>query len=198
VRTIYSQPEVFAQCRTWLVTQYPEAKLVAEASSSAAVRRVAGESEQVGRGRKGGRGAGGVAAIGSLLAGEIYDVNVLFENIEDRTGNITRFFVISRQKAQPSGKDAAGKATDKTSMMFTTPDKPGALVAVLAVFDRAGVNLTHIDKRPSGRSNWEYTFFVDAEGHVDDPWVAAAITQARGHCRELTVLGSYPRSRRIL
>jgi chorismate mutase/prephenate dehydratase len=210
VKTIYSKPEVFAQCRTWLATQYPQAKLVPEASSSAGVRRVAQESERSGPSR-GARAPGkrtvratsssaasGSAAIGSVLAAEIYDVNVLFENIEDRSGNLTRFFVISKHKAQPTGKDPAGKPGDKTSMMFTTPDKPGALVSVLAVFDRASVNLTHIDKRPSGKSNWEYTFFVDAEGHVDDPWVSAAITQARGHCRELTVLGSYPRSRRIL
>lgn len=193
VKTIYSKPEVFAQCRNWLATQYPHAQLVPEASSSAAVKRVAEESEAA----RGGK-APGVAAIGSVLAGEIYDVNVLFENIEDRSGNITRFFVISKQKALPTGKDADGRPGDKTSMMFTTPDKPGALAAVLAVFDRASVNLTHIDKRPSGRSNWEYTFFIDAEGHADDPWVAAAITQARGYCRELTVIGSYPRSRRIL
>jgi chorismate mutase/prephenate dehydratase len=194
VKTIYSKPEVFAQCRTWLATQYPGAKLVPEASSSAAVRRVAQESEAPAKGKK----APGVAAIGSTLAAEIYDVNILFENIEDRSGNLTRFFVISKHKALPTGKDSSGKHGDKTSMMFTTPDKPGALVAVLAVFDRASVNLTHIDKRPSGKSNWEYTFFIDAEGHVDDPWVNGAITQARGHCRELTVLGSYPRSRRIL
>ncbi len=74
----------------------------------------------------------------------------------------------------------------------------GALASVLTVFQRAGVNLKHIDKRPGGRTNWQYTFFIDAEGHVDDPWFAAAIQQAKGLCRELHVLGSYPRSRRIL
>jgi chorismate mutase/prephenate dehydratase len=219
VGTIYSKPEVFAQCRAWLATQYPEAKLVPEASSSAAVRRVAKESAESSAsnrsrgaqapGQRSGRralsvspgasaAATGVAAIGSVLAAEIYDVNVLFENIEDRSGNITRFFCISKQKALPTGKDEQGRPGDKTSIMFTTADKPGALVSVLSVFERAGINLTHIDKRPSGRSNWQYTFFIDAEGHVDDPWVAAGIAQARGHCAELTVLGSYPRSRRIL
>lgn len=197
VTRIYSKPEVFTQCRAWLATQYPDAELVPETSSSAAVRRVGEES-----GKGGGKGRGvkgpGVAAIGNVLAGKIYGVSTLFENIEDRTGNITRFFVISRHKAQPSGKDEKGRPGDKTSMMFTTADKPGALVGVLSVFERAGINLTHIDKRPSGRSNWEYTFFVDAEGHMDDPWIAAAVTQVRGHCLELNVLGSYPRSRRIL
>ena len=133
----------------------------------------------------------GSAAIGSVLAGQIYGLNVLFEDIEDNPSNITRFCVISRQQAKKSGDD-------KTSMMFTTPDKPGALVRVLQVFDRAGINLSHIDKRPSGQTNWAYTFFIDAAGHREDPAMGAAIKEAEGHCRELTVLGSYPRSKRIL
>ncbi len=201
VRRIYSKPEVFTQCRTWLATQYPEAELVPEASTSAAVMRAAKESEPGGAGGKAGkmgRAARGAAAIGSVLAAEIYDLNVLFENIEDRSNNITRFFVISKHKALATGKDEDGRPGDKTSIMFATPDQPGALVSVLAVFERAGINLTHIDKRPSGRSNWEYTFFIDAEGHIDDPWFGAGVAQARGHCRELRVLGSYPRSKRIL
>lgn len=183
IRTIYSKPEVFAQCRKWLATQYPRAELVAEASSSRAVIRAREESDR--------DPSCGAAAIGSTLAGEVYGVHTLFENIEDEPNNITRFFVLSRQKTEQSGHD-------KTSIMFTTADEPGALVSVLAVFDRAGINLTHIDKRPSGRVNWSYTFFIDAEGHIDDPWFAAAVKQAEGHCSELVVLGSYPRSKRIL
>ncbi len=183
ITTIYSKPEVFAQCRRWLATQYPRAELVPTASSAAAVQKVADEARS-------GRGTTS-AAIGSVLAGDRYGLMPLFENIEDRTGNVTRFYVLSRHKAKPSGDD-------KTSLMFTTLDKPGALVGVLSVFDRAGINLTHIDKRPSGRSSWTYTFFIDASGHIDDPWFAAAVTQAKGHCQELFVLGSYPRSTRIL
>jgi chorismate mutase/prephenate dehydratase len=82
--------------------------------------------------------------------------------------------------------------------MFVTQNKPGALASVLTVFQRARVNLTHIDKRPGGRVNWQYTFFIDAEGHQDDANLAAAIVRARRHCRELVVLGSFPRSRRVL
>lgn len=188
VKQVHSKPEVFTQCRTWLATQYPQAQLVPEVSSSRAVQLAAEAGPD-----------DGIAAIGSKLAAEIYGVSVLFENIEDQSNNITRFFVISRQKAQPSPKPADGKGShDKTSLMFTTNNEPGALVSVLAVFQRAGINLTHIDKRPSGRVNWQYSFFVDAEGHIDDPWFAAAVTQAKGLCRELHVLGSYPRSKRIL
>ncbi|WP_309897605.1 ACT domain-containing protein, partial [Archangium sp.] len=81
---------------------------------------------------------------------------------------------------------------------FTTEDKPGALVSVLGVFQAAGINLSHIDKRPQGRERWTYTFFVDALGHREDAVMAAAIEEAKSHCREIFILGSYPRSRRIL
>jgi chorismate mutase/prephenate dehydratase len=179
VRWIHSKPEVFAQCRKWIGTQYPRAELVAAASTSQAVRLV-GESGEV-----------GAAAIGSALAGQLYGANVLFESIEDRPNNVTRFFVIARTRARPSGDD-------KTSLMFSTAHRPGALADVLGAFARAGVNLTHIDKRPSRRENWSYTFFVDLEGHVDDEAVAGAIADAAAHCQQMLALGSYPRARRIL
>lgn len=207
---IHSKPEVFQQCRTWLATQYPTAALVPEASSSSAVKLAASapippethgvprSGTAAGRARSGkATTVRGVAAIGSTLAAQIYGVRVLFENIEDNPNNITRFFVISKQKARPSPK-GAGAGHDKTSIMFATKNEPGALVSVLSVFQRAGINLSHIDKRPSGRQNWQYSFFVDAEGHIDDPWFASAVAQASGLCHELHVLGSYPRSRRIL
>ena len=187
IRRIHSKPEVFSQCRTWLATQYPHAEQVAAASSSRAVQAAVEENrlaESIGA-------QSGSAAIGSELAGSLYGLKPLFARIEDNPNNITRFFVISRHRAKPSGND-------KTSIMFNTPDKPGALVEVLGVFHRAGINLTHIDKRPSGRTNWQYTFFIDAQGHRDDPGMSAAIREAETHCRELFVLGSYPRSKRIL
>lgn len=187
VRRIHSKPEVFSQCRTWLATQYPQAQLVPAASSSRAAQTAVEENktaESIGA-------EPGSAAVGSELAGELYGLNVLFEKIEDNPSNITRFVVISTQQARPSGDD-------KTSVMFDTAHKPGALVDVLAVFRDAGINLTHIDKRPSGRTNWQYTFFVDIEGHREDEKIATALKDAEKHCRELHVLGSYPRSRRIL
>lgn len=187
VRRIHSKPEVFSQCRVWLATQYPQAELIPGASSSRAAQTAAEEcatAVKIGA-------TPGSAAIGSQLAGEIYGLNVLFAKIEDNPNNITRFFVISRHASQRSGDD-------KTSIMFTTADKPGALVSVLSVFHHAGVNLSHIDKRPSGRTNWHYTFFIDAIGHRDDPVLAAAIKEAATHCEHLAVLGSYPRSKRIL
>lgn len=183
IRRIYSKPEVFAQCRKWLSAQFPQAELIHAASTSRAAMMAKDEQDA--------DPSIGAAAIASSLAGQIHGVNLLFEDIEDNPNNLTRFFIIARQQAEPSGDD-------KTSLMFTTEDKPGALVRVLSIFDRLGVNLTHIDKRPSGRENWSYTFFVDAEGHRADAPLASAITLASGECATLHVLGSYPRARRIL
>ncbi len=183
VKRIYSKAEVFSQCRDWLATQYPGAEQIAATSTSRAVQMVSEESER--------DPACGSAAIASELAGQLYGVNMLFADIEDDPNNVTRFFVISRQQARPSDDD-------KTSVMFTTPDKPGALVSVLSAFERSGVNLSHIDKRPSRRENWQYTFFVDAQGHREDEKMRAAFAEAQGHCKDLVVLGSYPRARRVL
>lgn len=184
IRRIHSKPEVFGQCRNWLMRQFPHAELVPEASSSRAAQLVAELYATEGD-------ACGCAAIGSTLAGQIYGVPVLFERVEDNPNTITRFFVISRQQASPSGDD-------KTSIMFITADRPGALVEVLGVFDRAGVNLSHIEKRPSGRTNWHYTFFIDALGHREEDAMRGALEEASRHCQELTVLGSFPRAIRIL
>ena len=177
IRRIYSKRQVFAQCRHWLSRKYPDAELVPMESSAAAVRRAAKEPE--------------AAAVGSTLAGELYGVKPLFENIQDKPNNITRFLIIGRDEAQPTGDD-------KTTVIFVTADKPGALVDVLAVFRDAGINLSHIDKRPSGRTNWEYTFFIDCDAHAIDPAMAGALDAARILCVSLKVLGSYPRAKRIL
>jgi chorismate mutase/prephenate dehydratase len=188
VRRIHSKPEIFQQCRNWLSTQYPGVELMPAASSSRAAQTAADECRkalEIGA-------EPGSAAIGTTLAGHLYELSVLFPRIEDDPNNVTRFFIIARQNARPTGDD-------KTSIMFVTEDKPGALVSVLGDFQAAGINLSHIDKRPRGRGeNWAYTFFIDALGHREDPTMAAVIERARAHCRELLVLGSYPRSRRIL
>jgi chorismate mutase/prephenate dehydratase len=177
VKRIYSKREVFSQCRQWLNRQYPQAEIITTESSSAAVQQAVSEPD--------------AAAIGSALAGELYGVNQLFEQIQDKANNITRFLVIGREPALPTGDD-------KTTLLFVTADKPGALVDVLAVFRDADINLSHIEKRPSGRTNWEYTFFIDCEGHREDEKMTAALPEVRSHCVSLKVLGSYPRARRIL
>ena len=183
IKRIYSKPEIFTQCRKWITSTYPMAELIPAASSSKASDTAFREQQE--------DPESGVAAIGSALAGQVYGLNVLYEDIEDNPNNITRFLVISKQQAMPSGQD-------KTSIMFMTDNSPGCLVRVLAIFDRAGINLSHIEKRPSGRENWKYSFFIDTEGHRDDKVMQMAIEQARNDCEEITVLGSYPRATRIL
>ncbi|MCB9652610.1 MAG: chorismate mutase [Deltaproteobacteria bacterium] len=183
IREIYSKPEVLGQCRRWLSTHFPAANLVSTSSSSHAVVLAKEASARDANAP--------VAAIGSELAGQLYGLNVVFRGIEDHPNNITRFFVLARQRAERS-------QDDKTSMMFTTKDEPGALLRVLKAFDDAGINLTHIDKRPSGRENWTYTFFLDAEGHRDEEPMQRAIQAAGLDCQYFAVLGSYPRATRIL
>ncbi len=205
VRRIYSTQDALAHCRKWLAVQFPKVELITTDTTVNAVKQAKVEVE---------KGEDGVAAIGNDLAGEIYGLHALFENIEDKPDNLTRFLVLSQHNAAPSGND-------KTSLMFTTLDRPGALVDVLAVFKRAGINLTHIDKvatnifhrkasprdqrqladepRASAEQiNREYRFYIDAEGHRDDAGFAQVIGEARAHCKELTVLGSYPVSQRVL
>lgn len=180
VKKIYSKPQVFEQCRKWLQAHYPKADIISAPSSSRAVMMAKDEPLEL-----------GAAAIASSLAGTLYGLNPLYNDIEDKPNNITRFLILARQEAKPSGDD-------KTSMMFATRNDPGALVQVLQVFQTAGVNLTHIDKRPSQRENWTYTFFIDAEGHKEEDKMRDAIVDAKQYCQDFVLLGSYPRSKRIL
>jgi len=173
IKAVASKPEVFAQCRNWLSTSFQQAELIPVASTSKAAE-MASERD-------------GLAAIGSELAAELYGLKIVFANIEDNPSNMTRFFIIAAQPANRTGND-------KTALMFSTAHRAGALVEVLNVFSRQGINLTNIDSRPSRRRNWEYYFFVDAEGHFEDANFAKALEGAKEHCGELHVLGSFPRA----
>lgn len=177
VKKIYSKPEVLSQCRKWLMDQAHRPERIAVESSSRAAELASTEQ--------------GAAAVASTLAGELYELPIQVANIEDNPNNITRFFVIAHQTPPATGDD-------KTAVMFTTAHKPGALASVLNAFNEAGVNLTHIDKRPSRRVNWEYYFFVDCVGHESEPELRQAIESARQHCLQLTVLGSFPHARELL
>jgi chorismate mutase/prephenate dehydratase len=177
VKTIYSKPEVFSQCRKWLTAVAKDRDVQGVASTSKAAEMASHQE--------------GVAAIGTKIAGELNGLHTLFENIEDDCENETRFLVIGREPARRTGDD-------KTAIMFTTAHKPGALAEVLDVFKENGINLTDIEKRPSKKVNWEYYFFIDAQAHADDPAMKKAIEQAKAHCLQLTVLGSYPRAVEVL
>jgi chorismate mutase/prephenate dehydratase len=177
IEKIYSKPEVFTQCRNWLAATFKEAKTVAEPSTAKAAQKAAKEPKS--------------AAIGSAVAAELYGLKIVCESIEDAPNNVTRFFVVGREDAKPTGED-------KTAAIFSTAHKAGALVDVLEVFKKYGVNLTNIESRPSKKRQWEYYFFVDFMGHHDDEKVQQAFDEARKHCLQLSVLGSFPRATEIL
>lgn len=168
---VYSHPQALAQCREWLMKHLPQAEQIPMQSTAAAAQQVRGEP--------------GTAAIASRLAAEEYGLEVLHENIQDLSGNTTRFLVIGRECGPPSGHD-------KTSIFFGVRHKTGALFQSLQPLHASGLNLTKIESRPSKQRAWEYTFFVDLEGHADDPVVQAALEQLSEHCIEFTILGSYP------
>lgn len=177
VQKVYSKPEVFAQCQRWLTETGHLAHTIAVASTSKAAEMAAAEDN--------------AAAIGSELASEIYGLRKICDRIEDDPGNVTRFLVVGRSGARPTGND-------KTALLFMASDKPGSLVEVLDVFRRASINMSFIESRPSRRKKFEYCFFVDIEGHRDTPEIGAAIEAVRRHCRTLTVLGSFPRADEIV
>ncbi len=170
---VYSKPEIFAQCRNWLSTTFDEAKTISVASSARAAQMAAEEEY--------------AAAIGSQMASELYDLKIICENIEDIANNVTRFLVIGKEDAKPTGDD-------KTSLLFSTAHKTGALVDVLEVFREYGLNLANIESRPSRKREWEYYFFVDFLAHKKQEHVQKALDAVRQHCLQLSVLGSFPRN----
>ena len=177
VEKIYSRPEIFVQCRKWLSATFKEAKTVPVASSAKAAQMAAAEA--------------GAAAIGSSIAAELYGLGVVCENIEDVANNVTRCLVVGREDAEPAGED-------KTAILFSTAHKAGALADVLDVFKLYDINLTNIESRPSKKREWEYYFFMDFMGHRTDEKVGRALGEARKHCLQLSVLGSFPRAKEML
>jgi chorismate mutase/prephenate dehydratase len=177
IKMIYSRPEVFAQCRNWLSATLKDVQTIPVASTAKAAQIAAAES--------------GAAAIGSKVAAELYGLKIVCENIEDIANNVTRFLVVSREDARPTGED-------KTAILFSTAHKAGALADVLDVFKQYNINLTNIESRPSKKRQWEYYFFMDFIGHRTDDKVQKGLEQARKHCLQLSVLGSFPRAMELL
>ena len=173
IRKIYSHQQSLAQCREWLDAHLPEVERVAVSSNAEAVRRAAAEE--------------GVAAIAGETAAEIYDVPILEAKIEDNPDNTTRFLVIGTQEVPPSGDD-------KTSLLVSTPNRPGALYRLLSPFERNGISMSRIESRPSRLANWEYVFFIDINGHVQDEPVAKALETLKTDSPMFKVLGSYPKA----
>jgi len=177
VEKVYSKPEVFAQCRNWLASTFKETNTIAVASSAKAAQMAAEESY--------------AAANGSITAAEMYGLNVVCESIEDVANNVTRFLVVSREDARPTGED-------KTSIVFSTAHKAGALADVLETFKKYNINLTNIESRPSKKREWEYHFVMDFLGHRTEERVRSGLEEARQHCLQLSILGSFPRAKDVL
>lgn len=171
IKKVCSHPQILSQCRNWLRAHMPGVPQV-ETSSSAAAAAMAVKDKHI-------------AAIGSELASRMLDLPMLFRRIEDRKDNITRFLIIGRQSPGPSGND-------KTSVMFSIKDQPGALKKLLSPFSDRGLNLTKIESRPSRKRAWDYIFFFDVEGHMNDPRMVEALREMKPHTNFLRVLGSYP------
>ena len=176
IERVYSKPEVFSQCQKWLTETGLLSKTISVPSTSKAAEMAAAEEN--------------AAAVGSELAAKIYGLQKICDRIEDDPNNITRFLVVGREHARPTGRD-------KTALYFVAADKPGSLVEVLDVFRQANINMTFIQSRPSRKRKFEYCFFVDIEGHLETPEVADIIQAARRHCGALRVLGSFPRADEI-
>ena len=173
ITRVASHPQGLAQCRVWLAEHLPDALQVASLSTASAARDAALDPS--------------LAAISSALAGELNGLNVIRESIQDSAENATRFLVLGRQDAPPTGHD-------KTSLVFSTAHSRGALRQVLEIFDRAGLNLTRIESRPAPGRRWEYVFLTDLEGHRSDAAVAQALAELEQQCSMVRVLGSYPRA----
>ena len=124
-------------------------------------------------------------ALSSHLAAEIYGLTVLESDVQDLSGNTTRFLVIGHDENKPSGDD-------KTSLLFAVQHKAGALYGALESFKKFNLNMTKIESRPSRSKRWEYFFFVDVEGHAEDARVKKAMADISRHCSLITILGSYP------
>jgi chorismate mutase / prephenate dehydratase len=175
VKRVCAHAQALAQCRGWLDEHLPEPERVPVSSNAEGARRARDER--------------GTAAIASRAAAEIYGLNILAEEIEDRSDNTTRFLVIGRKLFTPSG-------ADRTTLLVSASgtDDPGALFRLLEPFAEHGINMTRIESRPSRKRKWDYVFFMDVEGHVSDPPLAQALASLEARASLFKVLGSYPRA----
>lgn len=178
IREIRSKDQALGQCREWLQRHLPGVPTLDVVSTAEAVR-MAAELD-------------GVAAVASVLSAQHYGVPVLVQGIQDRDDNVTRFLVIGKTKAQ-----SLGQGRDKTSLVISLLDEPGALEKTLRPFASRGINLSKIESRPSRKKAWDYLFFIDCIGHYEDAKVQAALQEISVHCVFVKWLGSYPNVDRL-
>jgi chorismate mutase/prephenate dehydratase len=170
IRRVYSHPQSFAQCRRWLAKNLPNAERIEVASNALAVQMADSPDS---------------AAIGPAAAARIYGLPIVVTHVEDESTNLTRFRVLGRERAARTGRD-------KSAVVFSVKNRPGALRDALDAFASRGVDLTRIESRPSRSELWTYVFFVDLVGHPDDPVVAAALADLLAGAMFVKVLGAWP------
>ncbi len=173
IKVVRSKDQALGQCREWLRANLPEAVLVDVVSTADAVCTA--------------KETPGVAAVASDLSAQRYGVPVQVRGIQDRDDNVTRFLVIGKTRAKP-----LGDGRDKTSLVISLKDEPGALEKTLRPFGSRGINLSKIESRPSRKKAWDYLFFIDFIGHYEDALVQEALAELEGHCSFVKWLGSYP------
>ena len=171
IKKVYSHSHAIAQCRNWLENNLPHVALSEVPSTAKAAELCLDDPSS--------------AAIASELAGRLYGLNVLKPRIEDNVNNFTRFLVLSQKPSDRTNKD-------KTCVMFSVKDKVGALYDLLRPFASHGISMTKIESRPSRRKAWEYIFFIDIEGHIEEDRVRNALEELRGRCLFMKILGSFP------
>lgn len=171
IRRVYGHAQSLAQCQQWLTRHLPGAERVAVVSNSEGARLAAAEPD--------------AATLGSEAAAALYGLAVVERRVEDEASNTTRFLVLGRSDAAPSGRD-------KTSLVMGAKNQPGAVVRLLQPLADAGISMSRLESRPARSGTWEYVFFVVCEGHRQDAALAAALTEIEARAAFLKVLGSYP------
>jgi chorismate mutase/prephenate dehydratase len=171
IKKLFGHPQSLGQCRLWVQTNLPRVEIIETSSNARSAEMAAREKSS--------------AAIAGILAAEKYDLDVLEYDIQDNAANATRFLVLGRQCSPPTGHD-------RTSIMISIFDRVGALYSALAAFRKYRINMTKIESRPSKRKAWEYFFFIDCDGHVQDRKVENALRHLGEHCNFVKVLGSFP------
>ena len=174
IERIYSHPQALEQCRRWIRDNCSQAQLI-EVTSTARAAQIALEEPRA-------------AAIASSTAATVYGLRALAVRIEDNHHNHTRFLVIGKNGPLPTGQD-------RTSLLFSFKDQPGILSQMLEPFRKRTLNLLKIESRPVKNKVWEYMFFLDVEGHIQEEPIKTAIEELEKFCRTVKHLGSYPRSR---
>jgi len=175
IKRVCSHPQSLAQCKAWIAENLPDVELVPVASNAEAARRARDED--------------GTAALAGEAAAKVYGLRILFQTVEDRDDNSTRFVVVGRKLFPPSGND-------KTSLLVSASGTkgPGVLLHLLGPLARHGVNMTRIESRPSRKRKWDYVFFVDLDGHAEDPRVRKALEKIKAQASLFKVLGAYPKA----